>query len=56
VEETAFWTLRILAFLGVALFLWSVATSFETLAQAFVRIAKAMEKDSGLTPTAQPKA
>jgi hypothetical protein len=56
VEETANWILRIIAFIGIGVFLWSLADSVEKIAQAFRRIASAMEKGGGVsTPLAEPK-
>ena len=49
-EETANWILRILAFIGIGIFLWSFAESFEKLAEAVLRIAKAMESGWGSPP------
>jgi len=54
-EETVAWVLRIVAFVGIGLFLWSIADSVEKIAQAFRRIAGAMEKDREIPPPSESK-
>jgi hypothetical protein len=49
-ETTVNWVLRIVAFIGIGLFLWSVAGSLEQIAKALTRMAKAAEKPAERPP------
>jgi hypothetical protein len=53
-EDVVSWALRIGAFVGIGLFLWSAADSLEKIAQAFNRIADAAERHAGTTPPQTP--
>jgi len=49
-EETLVWTLRLMGFVGIGLFLWSVSSSLEQIAKAFTRMADAMQRDRPAPP------
>lgn len=53
-DDVMSWALRIGAFVGIGLFLWSAADSLERIAKAFTRIADAAERHAGTPPPESP--
>ena len=53
-EEVVTWGLRIGAFVGIGLFLWSAADSLEKIAGALTRMADAAERYAGTPPPQTP--